>query len=101
VYEAVAATNLAPAEYRVFPRIPYPLENSQQSLVGSSNVTPIRTTKPHIPALIKGYTRLGAWIGGALAWDADFNTADLFVLLPIKRMSGAYARHFLGGESAA
>ncbi|MFN7222169.1 MAG: hypothetical protein ACK5UX_16220, partial [Burkholderiales bacterium] len=62
--------------------------------------TPIRPAKPHIPALIKGYVRLGAWIGGAPAWDADFNTADLFVLLPIKRMSGAYARHFLGTDYA-
>ncbi|MFO0324242.1 MAG: GNAT family N-acetyltransferase [Burkholderiales bacterium] len=100
VYESVAATNLAPAEYRVFPRVPYPLETRQPASVVLSNVTPIRPAKPHIPALIKGYVRLGAWIGGAPAWDADFNTADLFVLLPIKRMSGAYARHFLGTDYA-
>ncbi|MBL8523945.1 MAG: GNAT family N-acetyltransferase, partial [Betaproteobacteria bacterium] len=39
--------------------------------------------------------------GGEPAWDPDFNTADLFVLLPVARINGSYARHFLGGEQAA
>ena len=48
-----------------------------------------------LPPLIKGYLRLGAYICGEPAWDAEFNTADLFILLPISRMSGRYAKHFL------
>lgn len=36
------------------------------------------------PPLIKGYLRAGAWICGEPAWDPDFNTADLPVLLPEK-----------------
>jgi putative hemolysin len=47
------------------------------------------------PALIKGYLRVGAYICGAPAWDPDFNTADLLMLLPLSRMSARYARHFL------
>jgi putative hemolysin len=56
---------------------------------------------PKIPPLLKGYVRLGAWVGGDPAWDPDFNTADLFVLLPVSRISGTYARHFFGQEQAA
>lgn len=33
------------------------------------------------PALIKGYLRLGARVLGAPAWDPDFNTADLPMLM--------------------
>jgi len=78
------ANHLSPAEYRVFPRLPLPLAALRQDLV----VEP--------PPLIKGYLRTGAWICGKPAWDPDFNTADLPILLPMDRVSGRYARHFLG-----
>jgi putative hemolysin len=48
-----------------------------------------------LPPLIKGYLRLGAYIGGEPAWDEDFNTADLFIMLPVSRMSARFAKHFL------
>jgi putative hemolysin len=32
------------------------------------------------------------------AWDPDFNTADLPVLLPMKHLNPAYARHFMPGR---
>ena len=43
----------------------------------------------------KGYIRVGAYVCGAPAWDPDFNTADLFMLLPMARMDMRYARHFM------
>lgn len=92
VYRESAARCLAPAEYRVFPKHPYPL----RELRAIESLMP-----PRIPALLKGYMRLGAWIGGEPAWDADFNTADLFILLPIARIAGTYSRHFFGTEKAA
>jgi len=95
VYQQVAKKYLAPAEYRVFPTIPYPIGDMPLD----DNLVALH--KPRIPALIKGYTRLGAWIGGAPAWDADFNTADIFILLPLSRMSQAYAKHFFGDAHAA
>lgn len=92
VYRETAAKCLAPSEYRVFPRHAYPMRELRpvESLLA-----------PKIPPLLKGYVRLGAWIGGEPAWDPDFNTADLFVLLPVSRISGTYARHFFGHEMAA
>ena len=103
VYEQVASTSLAPAEYRVFPKNPYPLPalGMSHALAPDQNSRVIPISRARVPALIKGYCRLGAWVCGAPAWDADFNTADLFVLLPIARMSGAYAKHFIGSEHAA
>lgn len=82
VYHALAA-HRAPPEYRVFPRHPLPLDH----IVGKPN--------PNIPPLIKGYMHAGAWICGEPAWDPDFNTADLLILLPISRVDARYAKHFV------
>ncbi|MBK5914887.1 GNAT family N-acetyltransferase [Rhodocyclus purpureus] len=75
---------MSPLEYRVFPRCPLPLE-------ALDNERPAE-----LPPLIKGYLRAGAWICGDPAWDPDFNTADLPILLPMSRVGERYARHFLG-----
>jgi len=83
VYNKLHKLFAAPAEYRVFPRCPLPLEALNSTLDVS------------IPPLIKGYLRLGAYIGGEPAWDPDFNTADLFMLLPMSRMNARYAKHFI------
>jgi len=80
-------SHLSPAEYRVFPRCPLPLDALRRDLV----VEP--------PPLIKGYLRAGAWVCGEPAWDPDFNTADLPILMPMARVSDRYAKRFLTNES--
>jgi len=37
----------------------------------------------------------GAWICGEPAWDPDFNTADLPILLQMAKVSNRYAKHYL------
>lgn len=74
---------LAPIEYRVFPRCRLPLEH----LATSASCEP--------PALLKGYLRAGAWVCGEPAWDPDFNTADLLLMLPMSRLDGRYERRFV------
>jgi putative hemolysin len=79
----IAPEHMAPAEYRVFPQHGLPFErlaNGQPALM---------------PPLIKGYLRVGAWVCGEPAWDPDFNTADLLLLLPMSRMNARYMRHFI------
>lgn len=75
VYRKLHRLYSASAEYSVFPRCPLPL----------------RALNPYldapVPLLIKSYLRLGAHICGEPAWNREFNTADLFILLPISRMS--------------
>ncbi len=83
IYHRLHATNLAPVEYRVFPRCELPLD-----AYGVDHACTL-------PPLIKGYVRAGAYICGAPAWDPDFNTADLLMMLPMARITTRYARHFL------
>lgn len=82
LYGSLKAGEFVPPEYSVFPRLPLPharLRNREAPLV---------------PPLIKGYLRAGAKVGGAPAWDPDFNTADLFMFLPMQALNPRYARHF-------
>ncbi|MBI1892018.1 MAG: GNAT family N-acetyltransferase [Burkholderiales bacterium] len=82
IYHALSKSHLAPAEYRVRPRLPYPVgEYAPQC-------------QAFIPPLIKGYMRGGAWVCGEPAWDPDFNSADLFLLLPLVKLDSRYARHY-------
>src|SRR6478752_6733223 len=48
-----------------------------------------------LPPLLRGYLRLGAQVCGAPAHDPDFNVADLYVLLSLRRTDPRYLRHFL------
>ena len=48
----------------------------------------------NIPALLKGYLRLGTRVCGEPAWDPDFNTADFPMLLSMSSMGQRYRRHF-------
>jgi putative hemolysin len=83
IYRTLREKHLAPLEYRVFPRCGLPMDHLDWNL----------TTE--IPALIKGYIRIGAQICGEPAWDPDFNTADVFVLMSFSRMNERYLRRFL------
>ena len=80
--------HLSPIEFRVFPRCPLPLEALRHDL------------KADVPPLIKGYLRAGAYICGEPAWDPDFNTADLPILMPMSRVSDRYSRHFIEGNKS-
>jgi putative hemolysin len=84
IWHQLKATHLAPFELQVRPRLPLPLAQLNCNL-------PVEP-----PALIKGYLRLGAKVLGAPAWDPDFNTADLPMLMRIHDLPARYRKHFLG-----
>ncbi len=88
IFEKIRDRSLSPAEYRVFPRCSLPLDALNCHL------------EPAIPPLLKGYLRLGAYVCGDPAWDPDFNTADLLMMLPLSRMSSRYERHFMKKNQA-
>ena len=84
IWRKVSAQHLAPVADRVVPHLPLPMEQFNSLL----DVEP--------PALIKGYLRLGAKVLGAPAWDPDFNTADLPMMMCINQLPTRYRKHFLG-----
>ncbi|ARP68853.1 GNAT family N-acetyltransferase [Streptomyces pluripotens] len=79
----VRTRHLAPEEYRVRPLLPWLPEIAAP------------TGHRELPALLRGYLRLGAWVCGEPAHDPDFGVADLYVLLPMRRINPRYLRHFL------
>ena len=83
IWRKVQATHLAPIEYHVRPRLPLPVDRLDSSL----DVEP--------PALIKGYLRLGSKVLGPPAWDPDFNSADLPMLMRLVDLPARYRKHFL------
>jgi len=53
-----------------------------------------------LPPLIKGYLRVGARFGDGAVIDRKFNTVDVFVVMPVRKMDARYIEHF-GGEKSA
>jgi putative hemolysin len=83
LWNRLRETHLAPPHWQVMPLMPLPLESLRQDL------------DPEVPALIKGYLRCGAQLLGAPAWDPEFRTADLPLMMQLADLPARYRRHFL------
>ena len=84
IWSQVSRSHMASIEYHVRPRLPLPVEQLDHTL------------KVEPPALIKGYLRLGAKVLGAPAWDPDFNSADLPMMMRVADVPARYRKHFNG-----
>jgi putative hemolysin len=85
IWQQLRQTHLAPIEWQVIPRLPLPVDE----LVAEKGMDGVEP-----PALIRGYLRLGAKILGAPAWDPDFNTADLPMIMRLADLPARYRKHF-------
>ena len=47
-----------------------------------------------LPPLIKGYLRVGAYVGDGAVIDHQFGTIDVFIILPVEAMKSRYFVHF-------
>jgi putative hemolysin len=81
---------LAPPEWRVrahdrlhvpMDRLPADQVNAKEALKG-------------LPPLIKGYLRLGAFIGDGAVVDHQFGTTDVLIILPVEKIDPRYFEHF-------
>lgn len=57
------------------------------------SIDPRRALKV-LPPLIKGYLRLGCFIGDGAVIDAQFNTIDVLIILPVSVINARYFAHF-------
>jgi len=85
LWEQLRHSHMAPIEWQVSPRLALPVDDLRRDL------------EVEAPPLIKGYLRCGAKLLGAPAWDPDFNTADLPLLMRVADLPERYRRHFLVG----
>lgn len=85
-WQLADARHTAPDDLRVRPHLPWLPSRPHHE----------RPAYAHVPPLLRGYLRLGAWVCGPPAHDPAFGVADFFVLLPLQRMNARYARFLLG-----
>ena len=82
IWRQVKLAHMAPIDYHVTPRLALPVDKLDDSL----NIEP--------PALIRGYLRLGAKVLGAPAWDPDFNSADLPMMMRVADLPARFRKNF-------
>ena len=85
VKELLKSSGAFTEQYHIAPHIPF--TSAQQTPVNPD-------VKVVLPALFKGYVRLGGKVCGEPAYDADFHCADFFTYLRMDGVSRKYARHF-------
>lgn len=90
LWQQLRATHLVAPQWEVRPHAALPLADLAHADDSSSAAV-------ETPALIKGYLRCGAKVLGAPAWDREFNTADLPMMMRIDELPARYRRHFLEG----
>jgi len=54
----------------------------------------VKATWRELPPLIKGYLRVGAFVGDGAVIDPRFGTTDVLIVLPVKAINARYINHF-------
>lgn len=78
----------APEVYRV-----HPYQGIPPASAGID--VPAKEIEKNLPSLVKGYLKMGAHVCGEPAWDKQFNTADFFMLLDVKKMDEVFKEKFI------
>ena len=80
----------APPEWRVRAQAPRHVEMNRISASAINHKSALRA----LPPLIKGYLRLGCYIGDGAVIDHQFNTIDVLIVLPVSAINERYFSHF-------
>lgn len=56
-----------------------------------------RRAMARVPPLIKGYLRLGGFVGDGAVIDREFNTTDVFIVVKTELVTEKYIRHYERG----
>jgi putative hemolysin len=60
----------------------------------AGNVADAKAALKALPPLIKGYLRLGCYIGEGAVIDTQFDTTDVLIILPVSQINPRYFTHF-------
>jgi putative hemolysin len=82
--------HLAPKEFRP---IALPNRYINMNLMPKESVN-IKEARRLIPPLVKGYLRLGAYIGEGAVLDKQFGTTDIFIVLKTDQVTKRYRSHY-------
>jgi L-ornithine Nalpha-acyltransferase len=82
--------HLAPAELRATALPPHRVEMNRLDACAIDT----RAAARALPPLLKGYLRVGAVVGDGGFVDHQFNTVDVFVVMPVDRITSRYAERF-------
>jgi putative hemolysin len=83
-------TALAPAEWRcrAHEHLYVPMDRIPKEKIDA------KAALKAIPPLIKGYLRLGAYVGDGAVIDRQFGTTDVLIILPVENIDPRYFEHF-------
>jgi putative hemolysin len=80
----------APAEWRANA---HPGRRVEMNRLAKDAINP-KAALHELPPLLKGYLRLGAFIGDGAVVDDQFGTTDVLVILPVGAINARYVQHF-------
>lgn len=83
-------THLAPLELRARARVNQAIPEASHT----DQPCAIRSILSLLPPLLKGYLRLGAFVGDGAVIDRQFNTTDVLVILRTEDIADRYARRY-------
>jgi L-ornithine Nalpha-acyltransferase len=83
-------TALAPEEWRVRAHadLYVPMHRLPKEKVD------VKAALKALPPLVKGYLRLGAFVGDGAVIDRQFGTTDVLIILPVEKIDPRYFEHF-------
>ncbi len=94
VRDFILSRHAAPPQYRVHPHRPVIVEGKALDDIAAP-------ARPSVPALMRGYLRLGSGVCGEPAHDPDFGVGDFCVLLDKRRADTRYLRRLRSVSAAA
>jgi putative hemolysin len=81
---------MAPADWRCAAHAPL---HQKMDLIAKDKID-LKQALKAMPPLIKGYLRLGAFVGDGAVIDRQFGTTDVLVILPVEKIDPRYFEHF-------
>lgn len=86
----------APEEWRARA---HPSRHVDMNLMNKEEIDPKAALRA-LPPLIRGYLRLGAYIGDGAVIDHQFGTTDVLIILPVPAIDKRYVTHFANYDRA-